>query len=88
MKYGAEAEKNGVYVVGACGWDSIPCDLGINYIKEHFNGTLAYAETFVQTKMGEAVNFLLIITVKKESFYILYFLSLSPPLSMLAGCLN
>ena len=54
MKYGAEAEKNGVYIVGACGWDSIPCDLGTNYIKENFDGTLAYAETFVQIKSGEA----------------------------------
>lgn len=54
MKYGEEAKKNGVYVVGACGWDSIPCDLGTNYIKQHFPGTLSHAETFAQIKSGEA----------------------------------
>lgn len=57
MKYGAEAEKNGVYIVGACGWDSIPCDLGTNFLKQNFDGTLANAETFVQIKSGEAVIF-------------------------------
>lgn len=56
MKYGEEAKKNGVYVVGACGWDSIPCDLGTNYIKQHFPGTLSHAETFAQIKSGEAVS--------------------------------
>jgi len=52
QKYGKLAEQNGVYVVGACGWDSIPCDLGVNFLKQHFDGTLEYAETFVQVKNG------------------------------------
>uniref|UniRef100_A0A915CPV1 Saccharopine dehydrogenase NADP binding domain-containing protein n=1 Tax=Ditylenchus dipsaci TaxID=166011 RepID=A0A915CPV1_9BILA len=54
MKYGEEAKRNGVYVVGGCGWDSIPCDLGVNYLKQHFPGTLSHAETFCQIKQGEA----------------------------------
>lgn len=56
MKYGDVAKKNHAYIVGACGWDSIPCDLGMNFLKQHFEGTLCYAETFAQVKSGPAVN--------------------------------
>ncbi|KAE9548000.1 hypothetical protein FO519_008793 [Halicephalobus sp. NKZ332] len=52
QKYGKQAKENGVYVVGACGWDSIPCDLGVNFLKQNFDGTLEYAETFVHVKNG------------------------------------
>ncbi|KAI1711694.1 saccharopine dehydrogenase NADP binding domain-containing protein [Ditylenchus destructor] len=54
MKYGEDAKKNGVHVVGACGWDSIPCDLGVNFVKQNFPGTLSHVETFAQMKNGEA----------------------------------
>ncbi|CAD5211696.1 unnamed protein product [Bursaphelenchus okinawaensis] len=53
LTYHEKAKETGAYVVGACGWDSIPCDLGINFLKNNFNGTLAYAETFAQIKRGE-----------------------------------
>jgi short subunit dehydrogenase-like uncharacterized protein len=52
MKYSETAKKNGCYVVGACGWDSIPCDLGVNFLKQHFDGTLNHAETFVSMNTG------------------------------------
>lgn len=55
MKYSDIAQKNGLYVVGACGWDSIPCDLGVNFLKEKFNGQLNHVETFVQLNTGPAV---------------------------------
>ncbi|CAI4222666.1 unnamed protein product [Auanema sp. JU1783] len=51
-KYNETAKKNNVYIVGACGWDSIPCDLGINFLKNNFNGDLNHAETFVQLENG------------------------------------
>lgn len=54
MKYDETAKKNGVYIVGACGWDSIPCDLGINFLKENFGGQLNHAETIVQMNSGPA----------------------------------
>lgn len=56
LKYGEKAKENGVYIVGACGWDSIPCDLGVNWIKQNFEGTLSHAETFVEINQGEAVG--------------------------------
>ncbi|CAD6196401.1 unnamed protein product [Caenorhabditis auriculariae] len=53
-KYSKEAEKQGVFVVSACGWDSIPADLGVNYLKKNFGGDLNHVESFVQIKQGPA----------------------------------
>ncbi|KAF8386521.1 ldp-1 [Pristionchus pacificus] len=52
MKYAELAKEKGVYVVGACGWDSIPCDLGTDFLKRNFDGTLGYVETFVSNTRG------------------------------------
>ncbi|MCP9264642.1 Saccharopine dehydrogenase-like oxidoreductase [Dirofilaria immitis] len=51
MRY---CSKKGLYVVGACGWDSIPCDLGVNFLKNKFNGQLNHVETFAQLNSGPA----------------------------------
>lgn len=56
MKYDETAKKNGVYIVSGCGWDSIPCDLGVNWLKKNFNGTVSHAETFAHIKTGKAVK--------------------------------
>ncbi|KAK6758407.1 hypothetical protein RB195_015927 [Necator americanus] len=52
MLYGEKAKEKGVYVVGACGWDSIPCDMGVNFLKEKFDGDLNHVESFVQMTTG------------------------------------
>ncbi|MFH4977961.1 hypothetical protein AB6A40_004670 [Gnathostoma spinigerum] len=54
LKYDSEAKKKGVYIVGSCGWDSIPCDLGISFLKREFCGQLGGVETFVQFNSGSA----------------------------------
>lgn len=56
MKYSELAKEKNVYVVGACGWDSIPCDLGVHFLKKNFGGDLNHAETFVQINYGPAVR--------------------------------
>lgn len=38
VKYYKEAEEKGVYVVSACGFDSIPSDLGVIFLQDHFQG--------------------------------------------------
>ncbi|GMR49471.1 hypothetical protein PMAYCL1PPCAC_19666, partial [Pristionchus mayeri] len=53
-KYGEAAKEKGVYIIGACGWDSIPCDLGTDFLKRNFEGTLAYVDTVVKTNPGKA----------------------------------
>lgn len=40
LKYHEQAQEKGVYIVSACGFDSIPCDLGIVFLQETFGGTL------------------------------------------------
>ncbi|VDN27466.1 unnamed protein product [Gongylonema pulchrum] len=46
MKYSELAREKGLYVVGACGWDSIPCDLGVNFLKNKFDGQLNHGYSF------------------------------------------
>ena len=60
MKYGEQATENGVFIISACGWDSVPCDMGTNFLKQNFNGTLSHAETFARITAGEAVRLNLI----------------------------
>lgn len=38
IRYLEKAEKAGVYVIGGCGFDSIPNDCGINFLQEKFEG--------------------------------------------------
>lgn len=38
LKYSKEAEEKGVHVVGACGFDSVPADLGTAFLQESFGG--------------------------------------------------
>jgi len=39
LLYNEEARENGCYVIGACGFDSIPNDMGICFAKQEFQGT-------------------------------------------------
>lgn len=57
MIYDEDAKAKGVYIVGACGWDSIICDLGIVKMKQIFNGSLDFIETFTQINFGSEVKF-------------------------------
>ncbi len=38
LLYNTKAKDEGVYIVGACGFDSIPADLGIIYTEQQFDG--------------------------------------------------
>lgn len=55
-KYGELARRNGWYVVSACGWDSVPADLGVALLKRHFDGDLSRIEAFVQLHFGPSVG--------------------------------
>ncbi|XP_017775845.1 PREDICTED: saccharopine dehydrogenase-like oxidoreductase [Nicrophorus vespilloides] len=48
LKYHEEAKEKGVYIVGACGYDSIPCDMGTCFVSEKFKGTLHSVETYME----------------------------------------
>lgn len=54
MKYDEEAKKAGVYILGATGFDSIPCESGIQVLREKFDGDLNSVEEIVQFVVGSA----------------------------------
>ncbi|XP_060908566.1 saccharopine dehydrogenase-like oxidoreductase isoform X1 [Labrus mixtus] len=52
LEYHTKALDKGVYVIGSCGFDSIPADLGILYTQRQFKGTLTAVESFLQITSG------------------------------------
>ncbi|XP_019713609.1 saccharopine dehydrogenase b isoform X2 [Hippocampus comes] len=52
LEYHTKASATGVYVIGSCGFDSIPADLGILYTQSHFKGTLTAVESFLTISSG------------------------------------
>ena len=48
QKYDKLAAKENVYVVGSCGFDSIPSDVGVEYLKHNFNGTVNQIEHLLE----------------------------------------
>lgn len=49
LKYHKQAEEKGIYIISACGFDSIPSDLGVVFLQKEFNGTVNSAETYLKT---------------------------------------
>ncbi|KAM3959967.1 saccharopine dehydrogenase-like oxidoreductase [Aphomia sociella] len=47
LEYDAQARKAGVYVVSACGFDSIPNDMGIVFLQQNWEGTLNSVESYL-----------------------------------------
>uniref|UniRef100_A0A8C3G674 Saccharopine dehydrogenase-like oxidoreductase n=1 Tax=Cyclopterus lumpus TaxID=8103 RepID=A0A8C3G674_CYCLU len=38
LNYSSQAADKGVYIIGSCGFDSIPADMGVLYTKDQFKG--------------------------------------------------
>ncbi|KAJ8724224.1 hypothetical protein PYW08_015698 [Mythimna loreyi] len=47
IRYDEQAREAGVFVVSACGWDSIPADMGVTFLKQNFQGTLNSVESYL-----------------------------------------
>ncbi|XP_034936717.1 saccharopine dehydrogenase-like oxidoreductase [Chelonus insularis] len=47
LKYHKAAQEAGVYIISACGLDSIPCDLGVIFVQKNFNGDVNSVETYL-----------------------------------------
>ncbi|XP_074920314.1 saccharopine dehydrogenase-like oxidoreductase [Chelonoidis abingdonii] len=52
LKYNDKAAEKGVYVVGSCGFDSIPADMGVLYTRDNLKGNLTAVESFLTVKSG------------------------------------
>ena len=42
FKYNEKARDSGVFVIGTCGFDSIPADMGIVYTQKKFPGNIVF----------------------------------------------
>lgn len=51
LKYGAAAEEKGVYLVSACGFDSIPAEMGTVFLEQQFEGVVNSIESYVFLKV-------------------------------------
>ena len=40
LLYGGKAREAGVYIIGACGFDSVPSDLGVAFTRDNFAGMI------------------------------------------------
>lgn len=38
LNYNSQAAEKGVYIIGSCGFDSIPADMGVIYTRDQFKG--------------------------------------------------
>uniref|UniRef100_A0A672PE70 Saccharopine dehydrogenase-like oxidoreductase n=1 Tax=Sinocyclocheilus grahami TaxID=75366 RepID=A0A672PE70_SINGR len=52
LNYHDQAAEKGVYIVGSCGFDSIPADMGVIYTRDQFKGTLTAIESFLTVSAG------------------------------------
>ncbi|XP_062302672.1 saccharopine dehydrogenase-like oxidoreductase [Osmerus eperlanus] len=52
LNYNSQAGEKGVYVVGSCGFDSIPADMGVIFTRDQFKGTLTAVESFLTASSG------------------------------------
>ncbi|XP_068011940.1 saccharopine dehydrogenase-like oxidoreductase [Melanerpes formicivorus] len=52
LKYNQKAAEKGVYIIGSCGFDSIPADMGVLYTRDKLKGTLTAVESFLKMKSG------------------------------------
>ncbi len=55
LLYHKLASEKGIYIVGSCGFDSVPCDLGVIYTTKKFQGELNTVEGFLSVKSGPEV---------------------------------
>ncbi|XP_011862887.1 PREDICTED: saccharopine dehydrogenase-like oxidoreductase [Vollenhovia emeryi] len=48
LEYNEAAKEAGIYVVSACGFDCVPCDLGIVFTQEKFGGEVNDVEVYMK----------------------------------------
>ncbi|XP_072321223.1 saccharopine dehydrogenase-like oxidoreductase [Eucyclogobius newberryi] len=52
LNYDSPAAEKNVYIIGSCGFDSIPADMGVLFTRGQFKGTLTAVESFLTVNMG------------------------------------
>ncbi|KAK2724007.1 hypothetical protein QYM36_002372 [Artemia franciscana] len=57
LEYNALAKEKEIYVVGACGFDSIPADMGVVYLSKKFEGELNSVEVYLSSQAPKGSSF-------------------------------
>jgi len=60
LEYHKAAQEAGVYIVSACGFDSIPVDLGVIFAQQNFEGEINSIETYLHGESeggGPSLNY-------------------------------
>ncbi|XP_053699474.1 saccharopine dehydrogenase-like oxidoreductase [Sabethes cyaneus] len=52
LKYHNEASEKGIYLISACGFDSIPADMGTIFLEQQFDGVVNSVESYLFTKVS------------------------------------
>lgn len=63
IKYHEEAREKGIHIVSACGFDSIPADMGLEVLREKFPGVLAAVESYIHIYGAGKANFGTYLTI-------------------------
>lgn len=67
LEYNTAAYENKCYIVGACGFDSIPADMGTCLLEDKFGGQVNSIETFLNIR-SKKVCTLLTFCQRDDSF--------------------
>lgn len=51
LKYHEAAKEKGVYLISACGFDSIPADMGTVFLEQQFDGVVNSVESYIVSRM-------------------------------------
>ncbi|KAL9896584.1 saccharopine dehydrogenase-like oxidoreductase [Glossina fuscipes fuscipes] len=54
LKYNDLAKEKGVYIVYACGLESVPAELGVLFAEEHFGGIINSIELYMDVKQTQS----------------------------------
>ncbi|CAF1028719.1 unnamed protein product, partial [Didymodactylos carnosus] len=81
LKYNDKAEKEGVAIVGSCGFDSVIADMGVETIRREYeakNADIGYIESFLSVKAGLANTALNYATWESAVYGLTYANELKP----------
>lgn len=49
LEYHDLAREKGVFIVSACGFDSIPAEMGVQFFEKHFDGEVHAIESYLKS---------------------------------------
>ncbi|CAF0812957.1 unnamed protein product [Brachionus calyciflorus] len=52
LLYDHKAFENGVFIIGSCGFDSVPADLGVLFMQDNFKNDLSCVESYLSFDFG------------------------------------